>query len=92
MAMCAAESPALLEQFVGQIMSKEDRVVCTVTGEDGRAEKSYCTFRAAKAVLEAGLVLTPTNSRCTSYTDLPPKWGVRTADYRLGFKLATTRT
>ena len=83
--ICAAESPATLEQLLRELMSQEDRVVCAVTGEHGGAGKSYCALRAAKTVFKTGLVLTPTNSLRTSYTDLPPGWSVRTADHQLGF-------
>ena len=89
--ICAAESPATLEQLLRELMSQEDRVVCAVTGEHGGAGKSYCALRAAKTVFKTGLVLTPTNSLRTSYTDLPPGWSVKTADYQLGFSSATTR-
>ncbi|CAB1108591.1 unnamed protein product [Ectocarpus sp. CCAP 1310/34] len=69
--ICAAESPATLERLIRELMSREDRVVCAVTGEHGGAGKSYCTLRAAKAVFKTGLVLTPTNNLRTSYTDRP---------------------
>ncbi|CAB1096640.1 unnamed protein product [Ectocarpus sp. CCAP 1310/34] len=66
----------------------EAEIVCAVTGEHGGAGKSYCTIRAATATFETGLVLTPTNSLRTSYTNLPSGWSVKTADHQLGFYLS----
>ncbi|CAN0465870.1 unnamed protein product [Ectocarpus sp. 12 AP-2014] len=87
--ICEAESPSKLKSlFRGLLTPKGSRIVCAVTGEHGGAGKSYCTFRAATATFETGLVLTPTKSLRTSYTNLPSGWSVKTADHQLGFYLS----
>ncbi|CAB1108999.1 unnamed protein product [Ectocarpus sp. CCAP 1310/34] len=73
--ICEAESPSKLESlFRGLLSPQGSRIVSAVTGEHGEAGKSYCTIRAATATFETGLVLTPTNSLPTSYTNLPSGW------------------
>lgn len=75
--ICSAESPSTLEGLLLASMSqKGSRVVCGVTREHGGAGKSYCAFRAAKTIFKTGLVLTPTNSLRTSFTDMPSGWSV----------------
>lgn len=45
--------------------------------------KSHRAFRAAKAIVKTRLVLTPTNSPRTSFTELARGRGVKTADHQL---------
>ncbi|CAM9767386.1 unnamed protein product, partial [Laminaria digitata] len=86
--ICSAESSSTLEGLLRASKSQKGlRIVCAVTGEHGGAGKSYCVFRAAKAIFKTGLVLTPTNSLRTSFTDMPSGWSVKTADHQLGFYL-----
>ncbi|CAN0341091.1 unnamed protein product [Ectocarpus sp. 6 AP-2014] len=86
--ICEAESPSKLESLLRGLLSQQgSRVVCAVTGEHGGAGKSYCAFRAAKKIFKTGLVVTPTNSLRTSFTDMPSGWSVKTADHQLGFYL-----
>ncbi|CAB1121518.1 unnamed protein product [Ectocarpus sp. CCAP 1310/34] len=57
----------------------------------GNDEKGKCgrtSARQTQKVSKSGLVGTPTNSLCTSYTDLPPRWSVKTADHQLGEEAA----
>lgn len=85
--MCEKESPATLERLLRALEFEEERIVCAVTGEHGGAGKSYCTIRAATAISKTGLVVTPTNSLRTPFTDMPPGWSSKTADQQLGFCL-----
>lgn len=86
--ICRTESPSTLKRQRRASPSQlGSGLVCAVTGEHGGVGKSYCTFRAAKAIFKSGLVLTPTNSLRTSFTDMPPGWSVKTADHQLGFYL-----
>ncbi|CAN0441584.1 unnamed protein product [Pylaiella littoralis] len=86
--ICEAESPSKLESLLRSLLFPEgSRVVCAVTGEHGGEGKSYCAFRAAKNIFKTGLVVTPTNSLRTSFTDMPSGWSVKTADHQLGFYL-----
>ncbi|CAM9623129.1 unnamed protein product, partial [Hapterophycus canaliculatus] len=85
--VCETESPATLERLLRALKFEEDRIVCAVTGEHGGAGKSYCATRAATTIFKTGLVVTPTNSLRTSFTDMPRGWSVKTADHQLGFYL-----
>ncbi|CAB1112833.1 unnamed protein product [Ectocarpus sp. CCAP 1310/34] len=86
--ICEAESPSKLEIFLRGMLSRQgSSIVCAVTGEHGGAGKSYCAFNAAKNIFKTGLVVTPTNSLRTSFTNLPSGWNVKTADHQLGFYL-----
>ncbi|CAB1116215.1 unnamed protein product [Ectocarpus sp. CCAP 1310/34] len=86
--ICEAESPSNLESLIrAHMLQQGSRLVCAVTGEHGGAGKSYCATRAATAIFKTGLVVTPTNSLRTSFTDMPCGWSVKTADHQLGFYL-----
>ncbi|CAM9189604.1 unnamed protein product [Pylaiella littoralis] len=86
--ICEAESPSKLEILLrGSLSRQGSRIVCAVTGEHGGAGKSYCAFNAAKNIFKTGLVVTPTNSLRTSFTNLPSGWNAKTADHQLGFYL-----
>ncbi|CAN0325164.1 unnamed protein product, partial [Ectocarpus sp. 6 AP-2014] len=86
--ICEAESPSKLEILLRCLLSRQgSRIVCAVTGEHGGAGKSYCAFNAAKNIFKTGLVVTPTNSLRTSFTNLPSGWNVKTAGHQLGFYL-----
>ncbi|CAB1116244.1 unnamed protein product [Ectocarpus sp. CCAP 1310/34] len=86
--ICEAESPSKLENLIRAHMLRQgSRLVCAVTGEHRGAGKSYCATRAATAIFKTGLVLTPTNSLRTSFTDMPCGWSEKTADHQLGFYL-----
>ncbi|CAN0443214.1 unnamed protein product [Ectocarpus sp. 12 AP-2014] len=86
--ICEAESPSKLKSLFRGLLSRQgSRIVCAVTGEHRGAGKSYCAFNAAKNIFKTGLVVTPTNSLRTSFTNLPSGWNVKTADHQLGFYL-----
>jgi hypothetical protein len=81
--ICAQESPARLQQELEELRGTGGRLVVAVTGQHGGCGKSYCVIRAATAMFETGVVLTPTNSLRTAYPKLPRGWSASTYDRQL---------